>query len=360
MHIPFADLRPDAQMEADLLQAAQRVLSSGHYILGKHVRQFENQFAEFCSRAHGVAVASGTDALSIALAACGVQPGDEVITVPNAGIPTLAAISQAGATPVLVDVDEYYTLDPNKIQNAITTRTKAIVPVHLYGCPAQMRAISAIAKQYGLIVVEDCAQAHGALYLGRPVGSWGHAAAFSFYPTKNLGAYGDAGMVVTNNPDIAARARQIREYGWDHHRISQRSGLNSRMDELQAALLSIKLRYLSDWNTQRCQAARHYTALLGDVVTTPSVPRGAQHVYHLYVIRHPARDEMQKYLLRYGITTKIHYSPGIRQHPAWLGVRGVFPHADQMACEVLSLPLYPGITPDMIQSVTNAIWQFGR
>lgn len=357
MQIPFLDLRPPSQLRDELLRAARRVLDSGYYILGSCVARFEDEFAKFCSAKFGIGVASGTDALTIALMACGVQPGDEVITVPNAGVPTIVAIERAGARPVLVDIDPvYYTLDPACLNGVITHRTKAIIPVHLYGCPAPMCPILRIARKYNLVVIEDCAQAHGAYYQGRPVGSWGHASAFSFYPTKNLGACGDGGMITTSDPEIAKKARRIREYGWgDHHRVSVCKGFNSRLDEIQAAILSTKLPYLPAWNQERRQAARRYTEIIDSAAVTPSELKGARHVYHLYVIRHPDRDGLRSYLQFQGIATRIHYCP-----LAYNGLQAnQIPHAARAAREVLSLPLYPGIAPGTIEAVATAIRQFG-
>jgi dTDP-4-amino-4,6-dideoxygalactose transaminase len=309
-----------------------------------------------------VGVGSGTDALHLALAACGVGPGDEVITVPHTAVATVAAIEMAGATPVLVDIDPArYTLDPARVEAALTERTRAIVPVHLYGCPAELAPILPLARAHGLYVVEDCAQAHGARYRGRRVGAWGHIAAFSFYPTKNLGACGDGGIVVTGDPALAERVRSLRQYGWRKRYVSREKGVNSRLDELQAAILRVKLRHLDAWNDARRALARQYTQRLADHgVTTPSEPGDGTHVYHLYVIRHARRDDLRDFLRERGIGSLIHYPVPVHRQPAYaaLGAPGAFPVAERMAREVLSLPMYPELQTEEVTRVVKAIQRF--
>ena len=288
--IPFLDLRAQytaIQPEVDAAIAA--VFASGRFILGEQVAAFEHEFAAFCGARHGVGVGSGTEAIHLALLACGIGAGDEVITVPNTAVATVAAIEQTGARPVFVDVDfQMRTLDPHRLEAAITPRTRAILPVHLYGLPADLDPILAIARAHGLRVIEDCAQAHGALYHGRRVGSLGDLGCFSFYPTKNLGAYGDGGFITTNDDALAERLRLLRTYGWRERDHSVIKGLNSRLDELQAAVLRVKLRHLDAWNAQRRNLAALYSESLCDSgVSIPAEPPGVQSVYHLYVISTP-------------------------------------------------------------------------
>jgi dTDP-4-amino-4,6-dideoxygalactose transaminase len=360
MRVPFLNLRPDPSLKARLLEACQQVLDSGWYILGEQVTAFEREFAEFCSVSRGIGVGSGTDALRIALMACGVGPGDEVITVPLTSIATLSAIEQTGARPVLVDIDpERLTMDPMGLEGAITRRTRAIVPVHLYGCPAELDLILGIAWTHGLFVIEDCAQAHGACYQGFRVGSLGHMAAFSFYPTKNLGAYGDGGMIVTDDTTLAELARALRQYGWftGHYR-SMLKGVNSRLDELQAAFLRVKLEQLDTWNHERLVLADEYTRLLEGKVTTPYSPKDSERVYHLYVIRHPQRDALRDHLRQEGIETLIHYPIPVHRQPAYRALGGCFPEAERAAGEILSLPLYPGLPLDTVRWVADTILAF--
>lgn len=362
--IPLVDLKKQhASVKGEIDTAVARVLESGWYILGQEVTAFEREFATYCDVAHAVGVGSGTEALHLALAACGAGPGDEVITVAHTAIATVAAIELTGAKPVLVDIDPArYTLDPDRLEAAITPRTRAVVPVHLYGCPADLDPIVEIARRYNLFVVEDCAQAHGARYRGRRAGSLGHVAAFSFYPTKNLGACGDGGMVITNDPELAERARLLRQYGWRKRYISSIKGLNSRLDELQAAVLRVKLRHLESWNGRRRQLAQLYDQwLAGSEVVVPCEPDDAAHVYHLYVVRHPRRDELQAFLHHRGIGSLIHYPVPVHLQPAYrdLGYgRGDFPAAEAAAREVLSLPLYPELCEEEVVMVAEAVVAF--
>lgn len=349
------------QVEIDA--AIRRVLDSGWYILGQEVQAFEAEFADYCGAEHAVGVGSGTDALHIALRACGVGAGDEVVTVSHTAVATVAAIELTGATPVLVDIDpERYTLDVAHLEDAVTPRTRAVIPVHLYGCPADMTPILDIARHHGLRVIEDCAQAHGARYRGRRVGTLGDLSAFSFYPTKNLGAIGDGGAVVTNDPALAKRARLLREYGWQTRYVSHIQGLNSRLDEMQAAVLRVRLRHLDAENEARRRLARQYSDRLSahDLIV-PVEPRGVSHVYHLYVIRHPERDALRAHLQERGIGTGIHYPVPVHLQPAYahLGCgAGDLPTTEKVAREVLSLPLYPELRAEEIETVSAAIEGF--
>jgi dTDP-4-amino-4,6-dideoxygalactose transaminase len=364
--IPPIDLkRQYASIKDEVEAAVTRVLEGGWYILGEEVAAFEQKFAAYCSVAHAVGVGSGTDALHLALAACGVGSGDEVITVSHTAVATVAAIELAGARPVLVDIDPTcYTLDPDRLEAAITSRTRAVIPVHLYGCPADLGPVVEIARRHDLLVVEDCAQAHGALYRGQRVGSLGHIAAFSFYPTKNLGACGDGGMVVTDDPGLAERARLLRQYGWRERYVSSTKGLNSRLDELQAAILRVKLRHLEEWTQRRRSLARLYDEqLAGSGVATPREPEGTTHVYHLYVVRHPRRDELRAFLREQGVGSLIHYPVPVHLQPAYrdLGYEaGALPATEAAAREVLSLPLYPELRDEEVAAVSDAVIAFGR
>lgn len=364
---PFDLTRQYANLKGEIDAAIARVLESGHFILGEEVAAFEREFAAACGVAYAVGVGSGTEALHLALSACGIGPGDEVITVSHTAVATVAAVELVGARPVLVDIDPVrYTMDPARLEGAITSRTRAIVPVHLYGCPADLAPILEVAQRHDLVVVEDCAQAHGALYQGRPVGSWGHIAAFSFYPTKNLGAYGDGGAVVTNDATLAERARLLREYGWAERYVSHVKGLNSRLDELQAAVLRVKLRHLETWNERRRQIARLYTERLGDrdqTLVLPYEPKDVRHVYHLYVVRHSQRDALRAFLRERGIGTLVHYPMPVHLQPAYadLGYHaGSLPDSETIAREVLSLPLYPELRDDEVVAVADVVLEFTR
>lgn len=365
-HIPFGDLkRQAASLRGELEAAALRVLESGWYILGQEVTAFEEAFAAYLGVRHAVGVASGTEALQLALVALGIGPGDEVITVPNAGVPGVAAILQAGARPVFVDVDERsYNLDPDRLAAAVTPRTRAVLPVHLYGRTAALDPILEIARRRGLYVVEDCAQSHGARYRGQMTGTLGDAGCFSFYPTKNLGALGDGGMVVTQDDQLARRLRQLRVYGWSRKYYSDLpGGTNSRLDELQAALLRVKLPRLEDWNRARQERARWYDDLLaGSSVATPAGPApGEDHVYHLYVVRSTQRDALQTHLRQRGIGTDVHYPLPAHLQPVYrpLGYgEGAFPVSERLAGEVLSLPMYPELTRSEVEAVAAAVRAF--
>lgn len=361
--VPLVDLAGQYQALRPQLEAAvNRVLAGSWYILGEEVRAFETEFAAYVGVAHGVGVASDTDAVALALQAVGVAPGDEVITVSHTAVATVVGVEQAGAQPVFVDIDPAtFTMNPARLEAAISPRTRAIVPVHLYGHSAEMVAIMIIARQHHLAVVEDCAQAHGALYQGQRVGSWGDAAAFSFYPTKNLGAAGDGGMVVTHRAEVAERVRLVRQYGWAERFISRVRGSNSRLDELQAAILRVKLPYLEQWNEQRRALAAHYSRLLAETrLILPQAAHETSPVYHLYVVRANGRDALLAHLQRQGIGAQAHYPLPVHLQPAYadLGFRpGSLPETERAASEVLSLPLYPAMSFDVVEKVVEMIKQ---
>ena len=355
--IPFGDLRLQYQaIKVELDQAIQSVLNDGWFILGTNVSAFENEFAAYCGAAFAVGVANGTDALQLALMACGVTPGDEVVTTPHSATFTALAISATGAVPTFVDIDpDSYNVNPRKLEEAIGPRTRAIMPVHLYGQPADMDPIVAIAHRYNLFVIEDAAQAHGALYKGRRVGTLGDVACFSFYPSKNLGAFGDGGMVVTSNSEIGEKVRMLRDGGQKTRYDHQLLGRNSRLDELQAAILRVKLTYLEKWNERRRHIAALYTALLGDSEVEPPIEMPhSRHVYHLYVVRCEDRDALQEHLAARGVGTAIHYPIPIHLQGAyrWLNLgRGSFPIAERYAEHVLSLPIYPELTDAKVRQI---------
>jgi dTDP-4-amino-4,6-dideoxygalactose transaminase len=347
----------------EISSAITRVMESGRYILGQEVAALEEEFAGYIGVRFGIGVSSGTDALHLALRACGIGEGDEVITVSHTAVATVVAIELCRAKPVLVDIDpSTFLIDPDQIERAITLRTKAIIPVHLYGHVADMKSILSIAHTRRLYVIEDCAQSHGATYAGRKSGAWGDIAAFSFYPTKNLGGFGDAGMVVTNDGGLAERVRLLREYGWRQRYASEISGLNSRLDELQAAVLRVKLKYLDQWNGERRKKAAIYTKLLaGTEIVCPTEKEPVRHVYHLYVIRTERRDSLQAFLKEQGIGTLIHYPTPIHLQNAYknLGyLRGDLPLTEQCSQEILSLPLFPELTESEIELVASKIRHF--
>lgn len=359
--IPFVDLKAQYRTIKDEVHPAiARVLESCEFTLGSEVVAFEQEFAAFSHAPQGIGVNSGTSALHLALLAAGVGPGDEVISVPFTFIATVSSIAYTGATPVLVDIDpETFTMDPAAVEAAITPRTKAIIPVHLYGQPADMDPLLAIARRHGLVVIEDAAQAHGAEYHGRRAGSMGDMACFSFYPGKNLGAYGEGGMVVTASPEYARTIRMLRDWGAEKKYQHVLRGYNYRLEGLQGAVLRVKLRHLEAWTEARRAAAARYDALLaGSGVPTPTARPGMRHVYHLYAIRTPARAAWQEALQAKGIQTAIHYPSPVHLLPAFadLGYReGQFPHAERAAREVLSLPMFPELTPAQSETVAHAV-----
>jgi len=346
--------------------AINRVLASGYYILGEETVAFEQEFAHYIGVKYVVSVASGTEALHLALRACGIGPGDEVITVSHTAVATVAAIEMTGATPILVDIDlDSYTMDPSHVERVITQRTKAIVPVHLYGQPSNLEPLIECAKQHQLFLVEDCAQSHGAIYQGRKVGSWGYAAAFSFYPTKNLGGLGDGGAVVTNSLDLYNKLLALRQYGWDHEHISRMTGYNSRLDELQAAVLRVKLKHLDESNRKRLGLARAYDQLLEPLdIELPAAMTGSTHVYHQYVIRcadRSTRDELRKFMLQRGIQSAIHYPVPVHLQPAYidrLGSYDSFPVAEKICETIISLPMFPELAQEDLDKITTVIHQF--
>jgi dTDP-4-amino-4,6-dideoxygalactose transaminase len=364
--VPFAKLGLQyLAIHEELDAAISNVLHGGDFILGQEVSLFEKEFSHYCQTAFGAGVASGTDALTLALRACEIGPGHEVITSVHTAVATIAAIELTGARPVLVDIQaDGFTIDTAKITTSITRRTRAIIPVHIYGAPAELAPILDIAGQHGLYVIEDCAQAHGALYHDKRVGAWGHLAAFSFYPTKNLGAFGDAGMVLTSDQGMFEKLTRLRQYGWQQRYVSDTKGINSRLDNLQAAILRVKLPYLDKWNDRRIQIARSYDECLSTCdVHTPATPPHSTHVYHQYVIRSKQRGLLQAHLMEQGIQTGIHYPVPIHLQPAYrdLGyVQGEFPNAEAASREILSLPIYPELTDVEMQQVCTAIRQYHR
>jgi dTDP-4-amino-4,6-dideoxygalactose transaminase len=359
--IPFIDLQAQYRsIKAEIDAAVVRVLEEGQFALGPAVSRFEQAFASYCGTREAIGVNSGTSALHLALLAAGVAPGDEVITVPFTFVATVAAIEYAGARPVFVDVEEtYYTMDPARLEAAITPRTKAIVPVHLYGQPADMDPILEIAARRGLTVIEDACQAHGAEYRGRRCGSLGTLGCFSFYPTKNLGAYGEGGAVVTSSPELAARIRLLRNWGEDARYAHAARGFNYRMDAIQGAMLDVKLRRLDAWTEARRAHAVAYGRCLQD--TAASVPRvreGVRHVYHVFAVRVGQRDAVRARLADAGVQTGVHYPIPLHLQPAYrdLGyARGAFPVAERLAGEVLSLPMFPELTERQIEIVAGII-----
>lgn len=370
--VPFRDPRREyLELTDELERTIARVMESGWYILGSRLEEFENAFSEYLGEGVFCAgVGSGTEAIHLSLLASGVGPGDFVITVPNTAVPTVAAIVSAGATPLLCDVkEEDFTMDTADLEERLSgwkrkygSKVKAVIPVHLYGQTAQMDEILRIAREFDLIVIEDACQAHGAGFLGRKAGTFGDLAAFSFYPTKNLGCYGDGGMVVTRNRDMADKLKMLRNYGQEQRYYFTLKGVNSRLDEIQAAMLRVKLRYLDEWNQKR----RHLASVYNRGIVNPSIRKpvelsGRRHVYHLYVIRHPERDSLMKHLEKHGIQTLIHYPVPVHLQKAYrdLGLgRGCFPVAEALAEEILSLPLYPQIRHDEIERVIEVLNEF--
>jgi dTDP-4-amino-4,6-dideoxygalactose transaminase len=353
-----------AALRAEIDAAVARTLDSGWYILGRETAAFEQEFAAYVAGSSGqsvtcIGVNSGTDALRLALWALEIGPGDEVITVAHTAVATAAAITMSGATPVFVDINPAtYTLDPALLEAAITPRTRAIIPVHLYGHPAELAPILAIAAQHHLRVIEDCAQAHGSTYQGRHVGTWGDLGCFSFYPTKNLGALGDGGAVISTDPDLAAKVRPLREYGWTPQAryISQVPGMNSRLDEMQAAILRVKLCHLDAWNAVRREMAAFYAGRLPVSVIQPVERDGCRHVYHLYVVRVPRREAVRSHLTAAGIATAIHYPVPIHQQPAYSDhAHRSLPHTEEAAGEILSLPMHPLMTAQQVNQVSAAL-----
>lgn len=365
MNVPFLDLKAQmASIRDEVMAEIEDVLQNTSFILGRQVSEFEAEFAKFCGCSHAVGVASGLDALRLALRALGIGPEDQVITAANTFIATALAVSSVGAKPVLVDVDaRSFNVDPERIEEAITARTRAIIPVHLYGQPADMDPILAVARKHKLSVIEDACQAHGALYKGRRAGSLGDIAAFSFYPGKNLGAYGDAGAVTTSNAQLAEKVAVLRNYGSKVKYYHERLGENSRLDTIQAAVLKVKLRYLEQWNEARRRHAKAYVEKLkgvGDLVLPAEMPF-ARHVYHLFVVRTKKRDALLSHLQKSGVGCIIHYPVPIHLQDAYRGSgwkRGDFPVTEQISNEILSLPMYAELTEAQIEHVAGKIREF--
>jgi dTDP-4-amino-4,6-dideoxygalactose transaminase len=362
----MADLaREYAELRAEIDAAMERVLRRGWFVLGAEGEAFEAEWAAYCGTAHAVGVGNGTDAIQLVLRAAGIGPGDEVIVPALTAAFTALAVSMAGATPVFADVDaRRHTLDPAALEAAITPRTAAVIAVHLYGCPADMAAILPIARRHGLLVIEDAAQAHGARVGGVRAGGLGDVAAFSFYPSKNLGAYGDGGAVVTGNEALAHRARALRHGGQQRTYEHVALGTNSRLDEIQAAILRAKLPHLDAWNERRRALAACYDAGLAGQrdLALPAAPGGVEHVYHLYVVRSPRRDSLRAFLAEHGIAAAIHYPCPVHLQPAYeaLGYRvGACPNAEAAAREVLSLPLFPQLSDGEAARVVDAVRSFG-
>jgi dTDP-4-amino-4,6-dideoxygalactose transaminase len=344
--------------------AVSRALDSGWYVLGQEGRAFESEFAAWLGAGTVVGCGNGTDAIALALRGLGIGAGSAVVTVSHTAVATVAAIESTGATPVLIDIEpDHYTMDPAELAQVLAhppmglPPVRAVIPVHLYGQVADVEVIATLCRRHDVALIEDCAQAHGARRNGRMAGTFGDAATFSFYPTKNLGALGDGGMVVARDPDVTARIAALRQYGWTRHYISDEVGINSRLDELQAAILRVKLRYLDAANARRQDIARAYDAALGP--RAPRRRRGSQHVYHLYVVRTPERDQMQARLRERGVGSGIHYPVPVHLQPAYggrvpLGPSGCV-ETERAASEVLSLPLYPELTDDQVNVVCRAI-----
>lgn len=363
MKVPANTLSPQFELfREEYLEAAGRVLRSGWYVLGEEVEAFEEEFARFTGSRHCVGLASGLDALVLSVRALDIGSGDEVIVPSNTYIASVLGITERGATPVFVEPDEFYNLDPLRIESAITKRTRAIMPVHLYGQPCDMPSIRTVAEKYKLFVIEDCAQSHGASVSGRMTGSWGTIGCFSFFPTKNLGAFGDAGAVVTDSDEIAQRIRLLRNYGSVQKYVHEIEGVNSRLDELQAALLRVKLRHLPQLQRGRQRVADHYrSAITHPSIGLPKVRDDVEPVWHQFVVASDKRDVLQRHLKDAGIGTLIHYPipPHLSRAYSRLGFgKGDFPIAERCADTVLSLPIYDGISPAEIDYVCAAIDDF--
>jgi dTDP-4-amino-4,6-dideoxygalactose transaminase len=366
MNVPFVDLKVQYQsIKAEIDPAIQAVLSDAAFVGGKYVEGFEKAFAEKFGVKHCISCANGTDAIFISLKALGIGPGDEVLTAANSFIASSETITQTGARPVFVDIDAFFHLDPALIESKITPRTKAIIPVHLFGQPADIAAIQAIAGKHGLHVVEDCAQSHFATYRGQKTGTFGIAGTFSFYPGKNLGAYGDGGAIITDNDEFARAARLFACHGSLQKYIHEIEGINSRLDAIQAVVLQAKLKHIDDWNAARNSHALKYNALLQGVeqVQAPKLRSEALHIFHLYVIRAQRRDDLAAFLKTQGIATGIHYPTALPLMPAYRYLHhkpGDFPVAAAWQDQILSLPMYPELADDQIAYVADAIKTFFR
>ncbi len=367
MKVPFIDLQAHHRnISIKLLKKIEQIFYNADFVLGRNVTFFEKKFAEYCGVNYCIGVNSGTDAIFLALKSLDLNRGDEVITAANTFVATVEAIKAAGCRPILVDIlPDTYNLNPDEIKKKITKKTRVIMPVHLYGQPVDMDPVLEVAKEYNLFVIEDAAQAHGAMYKGKKVGSLGDVACFSFYPTKNLGACGDAGAIVTNNEKIASKLKKLRNHGGIVKYQHDFSGYNSRLDSIQAAILTTKLEYLDQWNRKRQENAEVYNKLLKNVseITTPKVDINVTHVYHLYVIKLEigSRDQLRKYLKDKGIITEIHYPRPIHFIKAfrYLGYKeGDFPIAEECAKKIISLPMYPSLRHEQIEYVVQEIKNF--
>jgi dTDP-4-amino-4,6-dideoxygalactose transaminase len=364
--IPFVDLKAQYQsIKPEIDAAVIGVLESTQFVLGSAVAAFEQSFAAYAGAEHAVGTSTGTSALHLALLAAGVGRGDEVITTPFTFVATVSAIDYTGARPVFVDIDPAsFTIDPAKIEAAITPRTKAILPVHLYGRPADMNPILEIARRHNLVVIEDAAQAHGAEYKGRRAGSMGDMACFSFYPGKNLGAYGEGGAVTSSNPEYVRKLRILRDWGAERRYYHDLKGFNYRLEGIQGAILNVKMKYIEGWTeARRSHAARYNEMLAGSIYGLPAAPTDERHVYHIYAIRHPERDTLQSYLHDRGISTGIHYPIPVHLQRCFaeLGHKpGDFPHSEQAAAEVLSLPMYPEFQLQQQDEVISALRDWSR
>jgi len=361
MQIPLVDLQAQYRsIKQEIMAAIEGVLEGMQLFLGPQSQAFENEFAQYCGCRYGVGVSTGTDALALAVRACDIGPGDEVITVANTFIATVEAIALVGATPVFVDIEpETYTMDWRQLEQVLTSRTRAIMPVHLYGHPVDMQPVLDFARVHGLRVIEDASQAHGATYRGERAGSMGDIGCFSFYFSKNLGAYGEAGMCVTNDARLAETLRKLRDHGSLIRYQHEILGVNARIDEIQAAVLRVKLRYLEQWNAARQAHANFYTEQLrGIVEAVPVVRPGSTHVYYLYVVEVRERDDFRKGLEREGIATGMHYPTPIHLQPAcahYHYVRGMLPVTEAVTERIVSLPLYAELTTEQMQAVVNAV-----
>ena len=359
---PMRAFESDAE---EILRATERVFRSGQYVGGPEVEAFETEFARYVGAAHAIGVGSGTSALELALRTCGVCAGDEVVTVSMTAVATVAAIEIVGAAPVLVDIEPGpLTMDPGALRRVLEARPiKALIPVHLYGHSANLPVILELAEAHGVPIVEDCAQAHGATLGGKPCGTWGALGAFSFYPTKNLGALGDAGAVVTNDPELAERARALRQYGWRERYISDVPGMNSRLDPVQAAILRVKLPHLERAIERRRSVAHRYDARLRGctALTPPSATVGVRHVYHQYVVRCPTRNELRAHLAERGIQSTVHFPSPVHLQPAYakrVPTPGGLPHTEQACREILSLPCFPELTDAEVDRVVEALGSY--
>lgn len=367
MYIPFVDLKAQHHsLKTEIDQAIQSVIAETAFIKGKYVDKFENDYADEYGVKHCISVGNGTDAIYVALRALGIGPGDEVITVANSWISTSETISNTGARVVFVDIEpDFYTIDVKQIEEKITPKTKAIIPVHLYGQPAGVDAIKEICNKHGLFLIEDCAQAHFAKYKGQVVGTFGIAGTFSFYPGKNLGAYGDAGAIITNDDDFATKARMFANHGALKKHQHEIEGINSRMDGLQAAILNVKLPYIHKWNRRRFENAQLYSRLLSEVkdINVPPIRENSEHIFHLYVIRTSSRNELRNYLDEKGIATGIHYPTALPFLPAYKYLNHTpqdFPIASKYQDQILSLPMFPELTAKQIEYTAKSIQLFSN